>query len=88
MPADSNKLAGYIVQEMVDEFELGQSNEGVERLANALSRALSKFIVTDVEVVPGQQILGQGTGEVDVGTGTETVNTEVQGKTTTKGKLN
>jgi len=87
MAADPNKLTQYISQELVNTFKLGSSNESIEKFAAALSRSVVKFLKEDVEVKAGQQIVGQGTGEVDVGGSPETVNTEVSGKTTTKGKL-
>lgn len=84
MAADPSKLTNYITQELVSTFNLGTSNESLEKFAAALARSVAKFIKEDVEVIAGQQILGQGVGTA----GVETVNTEVTGKTTTKGKLN
>lgn len=81
-------LAGYITQEIVSEFKLGESSENLDRFAAAVSRAISKFLGEDIEVAVGQQITGQGVGEVDDGGGgTTIVNTEVTGKVTTKGGL-
>lgn len=83
MAIDISKLAGYIESEIVEEFQLGQSNEALQKYSQAMSRAISKYLLDDVETATGQQIAGQGTGEA----GEETVNTEVTGKVTTKGRL-
>lgn len=88
MAIQSDVLASYIVNEVVSEFNLEGSNESLEKYADALSRAVSKFLQEDVEVAIGQQINGQGVGEIDDGGGgTTTLNTEVTGQVTTKGNL-
>ena len=86
MAAEKDILAGYIVDEIVQEYNLGSSNESLEKYADAIARAVTKFLTSDVQVSVGQQILGQGVGVV-AGPGGGTVNTEVTGKVTTKGKL-
>ena len=77
-------LAGYITQEIVTEFNLGQSNESLEKYAQAMSRAISRYLKDNVEVAIGQQVIGQGIGETDMG---DKVTTDVTGKVVTKGKL-
>ena len=84
MANNSSTLAGYISQEVVAEFNLGSSNEQLDKYASAIARAISKYLGDDIEVAVGQQIIGQGVGDDGLG---GTINTEVTGKVTTKGKL-
>lgn len=87
MAINVNTLAGYIKNEIGTEFSLGSSNEALDKYAQAMSRAISKYLSDNVEVAVGQQITGQGVGEVDIGGTPTTINTEVTGKVTTKGNL-
>ena len=84
MAADASKLAGYISAEIVAEFKLEKSNQQLDQYAAALSRAVTKFLLNDVQTAAGQGVAGQGSGTDSAG---DTVTTEVTSKVTTKGKL-
>lgn len=86
MAIDANRLAGYISSEIVAEFDLGQSNEQLDKYASAISRALAKFLQDDVEVKVGIQVEGQGRATIPGMPPTEIVTT-VTGQTTTTGDL-
>lgn len=88
MAINVNALAGYISREIVSEFNLGQSNESLDKYAQAMSRAISRYLEDDVEVDLGQQVTGQGVGSTSDGSGgSSTINIAVTGKVTTKGGL-
>ena len=81
MAADASKLAGYISAEIVAEFKLEKSNQQLDQYAAALSRAVTKFLLNDVQTAAGQGVAGQAIDETTADISTVTA------KTTTKGKL-
>lgn len=83
MASEPSKLAKYITDNIVQVFDLGQSNKQLDDYALAVATAIDKYLKDDVEVAVGQQIAGQGNGTVDG----NPITTEVTGKVTTTGKL-
>ena len=58
MASVPSKLQGYLVKELRTEFPI-TDEQTLSKWAAAISRAIHTYITTDVEVVPGQQVLGQ-----------------------------
>lgn len=90
MAINPNILAGLVSSEIVAEFNLGQSNEQLDKYAAAISRAISKYLDENVQVATGIQIQGQARisipGPTMMDPPTEVVAT-VTGQTVTPGDL-
>lgn len=89
MASNIDKLAKYIVDEIVSEMNMGQSNEQLNKYAKALSRAIHKYATTDLEVKTGIQVesaFSSTTPETTPGESTTTI-TKVKGQTVTTGKV-
>ena len=90
MASTPSKLAGYIVSEIVAEFNLGESNEQLDKFAAAISRAIHTYATTDLEVKAGIQVESSFStttpGDSPEDPATTTI-TKVKGQTTTAGEV-
>lgn len=89
MASNQDKLAGYLLTELVKAFDIQGSSVELEKFSKALSKAIHKYATTDLEVETKIQVEStfNWTTPVTPPTPGSTEIIEVKGQTVTKGKM-